>query len=112
MKYLYFIPIILVIYLIYDYFNLKLSSNKAKKMISQGQIDYIIDVRTLKEWNEGHHPDAVHLPMGRFPENINKNSRLLIYCRTGRRAKIAVQQYIKKGYKNVNYITGNYKSLI
>ena len=115
MKYLYFIPIILVTYLIYDYFklfNLKLSSNKAKKMISQGQINYIIDVRTLKEWNEGHHPDAIHFPMGTFPKNINKNSRILIYCRTGRRAKIAVQQYIKKGYKNVNYITGNYKSLI
>ena len=68
-------------------------------MIREGKIDYIIDVRTLEEWNEGHHPDAVHLPHGRFPENINKNSRLLIYCRTGRRAEIAVQQYIKKVIK-------------
>ena len=112
MKYLIILLILLIVYLFYSLSNHEISSDKAKKMIREGKIDYIIDVRTLEEWNEGHHPEAVHLPMGRFPENINKNSRLLIYCRTGRRAKIAVQQYIKKGYKNVNYITGNYKSLL
>lgn len=112
MKYLYFIIIILILYLIYDYFNPKLSSLKAKKMISSGEIDYIIDVRTDEEWNQGHHPKAIHIPMGTFPNNIDKESVILIYCRTGRRAKIAVQQYIKRGYKNIYYIEGDYKSII
>ena len=115
MKYLYLIPIILILYLIYNQiklYNYKLSSNKAKELIKSGQIDYIIDIRTKEEWNKGHHPNAIHIPLGTFPENINKKSRILIYCRTGRRTKIALQQYIKKGYKNIYYIEGNYKLIV
>ena len=114
MKYLYLISIILTIYLIFNFFTLdyhKISSVKAKNLINQGKIDYIIDVRTIEEWNIGHHPNAIHIPLGTFPENINKKSRILIYCRTGRRAKIAVKQYIKKGYENLYYIEGNYKTI-
>jgi phage shock protein E len=112
MKYLIILSILLIFYFLYFSTLPKISSDKAKKMIREGKIDYIIDVRTLEEWDEGHHPNAIHIPIGTYPKNINKKSRILIYCRTGRRAKIAVQQYIKKGYKNINYITGNYKSLL
>ena len=112
MKLIYFLPIILILYLFYNQYDHKLSSSKAKKMISKGEIDYIIDVRTVEEWNKGHHPKAIHIPMGTFPNNMNKESVILIYCRTGRRAKIAVQQYIKRGYKNIYYIEGDYKSII
>ena len=62
MKYFIILPILLIVYLFYLLSNPEISSDKAKKMIREGKIDYIIDVRTLEEWNEGHHPDAVHLP--------------------------------------------------
>ena len=66
MKYLYFISIILILYLIYDHFNHKLSSSKAKMMISLEEIDYIIDVRTVEEWSQDI--ILIHIPMGTFPK--------------------------------------------
>ena len=55
-----------------NYITIKYLQVMRKELIKAGQIDYIIDIRTVEEWNKGHHPNAIHIPMGTFPENINK----------------------------------------
>ncbi|MHB8772723.1 MAG: rhodanese-like domain-containing protein [Syntrophales bacterium] len=65
----------------------------------------IIDVRTEVEWNNGHLEGAVLIPYDRIGEKIgtavkDKNTRIYLYCRTGRRTKIAQEALEKLGYKN------------
>ncbi len=66
----------------------------------------IIDVRTEAEWRSGHIEGAVLIPYEQIGEKIgavakDKTKRIYLYCRTGRRAKIAQESLNKLGYKDV-----------
>jgi len=69
--------------------------------------DYIIlDVRTIKEYNEGHIPNAICIPNETIGEEIinklpNKDQLILIYCRSGNRSKQAAAKLEKLGYTNL-----------
>jgi rhodanese-related sulfurtransferase len=92
-----------------------ISSKQAKKMILTGRIKRVIDVRTYMEYNIGHYPRAIHLPINR----MNKKSTaglprkgLLVYCNSGQRARAAAEKLIKLGFKDVYYIAGHYSTLL
>ncbi|MBE6312490.1 MAG: rhodanese-like domain-containing protein [Bacteroidales bacterium] len=78
--------------------------NKSKKFI-------IVDVRTAKEYYDGHVENAVLMPMQEMDtmaEKIlpNKKQTIFLYCRTGRRSNIVAQKLIESGYKSVYDIGG------
>lgn len=95
----------------------KISSEEAKKMIQNGDIRFVIDVRTNMEWDIGHYKNALHIPVQEITEeninkyNISKDSGILVYCNTGQRARFAADMIKKYGYSRVYYITTTYKSL-
>ena len=65
-----------------------------------------IDVRTPEEFNEGHLQGAINIPFEQIVGKIaevapNKNTQIHLYCRSGRRAEIALQELTKQGYINV-----------
>lgn len=67
----------------------------------------IVDVRRDDEYKAGHIPGAVLLTMETITEETaakvlsNKNQMILIYCRSGRRSKIAAQNLLDLGYTNL-----------
>jgi phage shock protein E len=66
----------------------------------------IIDARTEAEWNEGHLEGAVLIPFDRIAQGIttyasDKNTEIVLYCRTGRRSGIALETLKKSGYTNL-----------
>ncbi|EPY2274256.1 rhodanese-like domain-containing protein [Clostridium sporogenes] len=66
----------------------------------------IIDVRTSKEFSNGHIPKSLNIPMDSFKDtmlskNIDKNTKIIIYCNTGVRAKNASNLLDKLGFTNV-----------
>ncbi len=67
----------------------------------------IVDVRRDDEYKAGHIPSAVLLTMETITEETaakvlsNKNQMILIYCRSGRRSKIAAQNLLDLGYTNL-----------
>lgn len=67
----------------------------------------IIDVRTVEEYDAGHIIGAVNIPVETMHEGQdlsvipNKETPLLLYCRTGRRAVTAGQILVRNGYKYV-----------
>jgi len=66
----------------------------------------IIDVRTEEEWNNGHLKGAFLIPYGQIGAKIGtvvreKSQRIYLYCRTGRRTKIAQETLYKLGYTDV-----------
>jgi phage shock protein E len=67
---------------------------------------FIIDVRTVQEWNNGHLEGAVLIPYDQIGEKIgsvvkDKSKKIYVYCRSGRRSKIAKEALDKLGYKNI-----------
>ncbi len=90
--------------------------NQARQMIDRGVFDYIIDVRTPEEWNKGHHPKAILLPIGEFiselPKQVpDKNTRILFVCRKGIRSSAAASMARDMGYKNIGYVKGYHYGL-
>ncbi len=67
----------------------------------------IVDVRRDEEYKAGHIPGAVILTMETITEETatkvlpDKNQMILIYCRSGRRSKIAAQNLFDLGYTNI-----------
>jgi len=96
---------------------LRISSETGKRLIQEHKIDLILDVRTDVERNTlGFYPGSVHIQSAdldqRMPsEYPNKDIRILAYCNTGHRARMATEQLRKLGYANARYISSTYDTL-
>lgn len=68
----------------------------------------LVDVRTPQEFAEGHIEGAINVMWGKtFDDNLqraklNKTKIIAVYCRGGRRSKMAGDRLIEKGYKVVD----------
>jgi rhodanese-related sulfurtransferase len=66
---------------------------------------YIIDVREEDEYESGHLINSYNIPLSRLDdienENISKDSKIIIYCRSGNRSKTAQERLNSMGYTNV-----------
>ena len=109
---LFIILTILIIYYTYSS-NLRISIKKAKELIKLYNVK-IIDVRTNYEWDIGHYKNAIHIPakdiniLNLSKNNIKSTDKIIVYCNTGQRAKIAAEKIYKLGFKNVKYIVEPY----
>lgn len=82
------------------------------KTIMDTEKDYIIiDARTGSEYAEGHIEGAMLIPeyeiAARAEKELpKKDALILVYCRSGRRSKIASDELVKLGYTNVKEFGG------
>ena len=82
------------------------------KNIMDTETDYIIiDARTTEEFAEGHIENAILIPEYEIAERAEKElprkeQLILVYCRSGRRSKIASEELVKLGYTNVKEFGG------
>lgn len=87
-----------------------LDADEAAKYLKDDRVKYVIDVRTLMEWNMGHNKDALHIPVTEFRadhpkfRNISRSAGILLYCNTGQRARYAAELMRGYGFKNVYYL--------
>ena len=61
----------------------------------------LVDVREQQEWDLGHAPDAVHIPLGELERRLNELPRsqpLVVTCRGCGRASRAVKFLRDQGY--------------
>jgi len=65
----------------------------------------VIDVRTEREFNGGHYPGAVNIPVNQLStrtKTIGKPDQTIVtYCHSGMRSGSARKILLAKGYKNV-----------
>ncbi len=71
----------------------------------------VVDVRTEKEYQEGHVMNALHIPLGMLDDRIQelqvyKNHAVLVMCRTGARSGQAAIKLKKQGFTNAHNIGG------
>lgn len=83
----------------------KIEAQKAKELMDAGGVT-VVDVRTAEEYAEAHVPGAVLVPLdtigGEAPAELpDKEAKLLVYCRSGRRSAQAAEQLAALGYSDV-----------
>jgi|WetSurMetagenome_2_1015567.scaffolds.fasta_scaffold00796_6 hydroxyacylglutathione hydrolase len=74
-----------------------------------------LDVRSQREWDGGHIPNARHIYLpdlpGRMGE-LNKKAPVATYCETGFRASIAGSLLRKAGFEDVRNVPGSWRAWV
>ena len=89
----------------------QISGAEAKALMDSESGYIIIDARTQSEYDEGHIPGAILIPEYEIADRAekelhDKSQLILVYCRSGRRSKIAAEELVKLGYTNVKEFGG------
>lgn len=84
----------------------QISQEEAKNIMDTDDSILILDVRTKSEYAEGHIKDAVLMPYDEIEDYAesefeDKDQKILVYCRSGNRSKVAAQILAGLGYTNV-----------
>ena len=82
------------------------------KTIMDTEVGYVIlDTRTREEYDQGHIPGAIQISHDEIMEKAeevltDKDQLILVYCRSGRRSKIAAEALVELGYTNIKEFGG------
>ena len=90
---------------------MNITAGEAKQIMDSEEGYIILDVRTQEEYDEGHIPGAILIPNTeievRAEEELpDKDQLILVYCRSGRRSKLASERLVKLGYTNIKEFGG------
>ena len=88
-----------------------ITAEEAKTIMDTGAGYVILDVREQDEYDAGHIPGAILIPYTQIEEKANemlpdKDQLILVYCRSGRRSKIAAEALAELGYTNIKEFGG------
>lgn len=82
-----------------------------ERLVSQGFAGVILDVRLPEEFADSHIPQALNMPHELLKEHLatlgKTNTPLLVYCRSGRRAGIAMEELHELGYSQLYHLSGD-----
>ena len=89
----------------------QISGAEAKALMDSESGYIIIDARSQEEYDQGHIPGAILIPEYEIADRAeselpDKDQLLLVYCRSGRRSKIAAEELVKLGYTNIKEFGG------
>ena len=89
----------------------QINGAEAKALMDSESGYIIIDARTRSEYDEGHIPGSILIPEYEIADRAekelpDKDQLILVYCRSGRRSKIAAEELVKLGYTNVKEFGG------
>ncbi len=79
------------------------SADEGQQMLEDGAL--LLDVREADEWDAGHAPEAVWIPMGDLQarvEELPRDRRIVAICRSGARSDAVAGALIGAGYDAVN----------
>ena len=88
-----------------------ITAEEAKQIMDTEEGYIILDVRTQEEYDQGHIPGAILIPDTEIKtkaEDVltDKNQLILVYCRSGRRSKLAAEALAELGYTNIKEFGG------
>lgn len=91
----------------------EIAQSRAKKLMDTREDVRVVDVRTEAEYAAGHIRGAVSIPLGRITGRASvakalpdRKQWILIYCHSGRRARIAAGKLAELGYTKVRSFGG------
>lgn len=89
----------------------QITQEEARRIMDSDESHIILDVREQDEFDAGHIPGAILLPYTEIENKAekilpDKSAQILVYCRSGRRSKIAADSLVKLGYTNIKEFGG------
>ena len=90
---------------------MNITAEEAKQIMDNEEGYIILDVREQDEYDAGHIPGAILIPYTQIAEKAeevltDKDQLILVYCRSGRRSKIAAEALAELGYTNIKEFGG------
>ena len=90
---------------------MNITAEEAKQIMDNEEGYFILDVRTQEEYDASHIPGAILIPYTQIEEKVDemlpdKDQLILVYCRSGRRSKIAAEALVELGYTNIKEFGG------
>ena len=90
---------------------MNITAEEAKQIMDSEEGYIILDTRTQAEYDEGHIPGAIVIPHDEITDRAeeelpHKDQLLLVYCRSGRRSKLAAEALVELGYTNIKEFGG------
>lgn len=88
-----------------------ITAQEAKKIMDTERNYIILDTRTQAEYDEKHIPGAIVISHDEIKEKAesvlrDKDQLILVYCRSGRRSKLAAEDLVELGYTNIKEFGG------
>ena len=88
-----------------------ITAQEAKAIMDSEEGCIILDVREQDEYDAGHIPGAILIPYTKIEEMAeamlpDKDQLILVYCRSGRRSKIAAEALAELGYTSIKEFGG------
>ena len=88
-----------------------ITAEEAKEIMDTEEGYVILDVREQDEYDAGHISGAILIPYTQIEAKANemlpdKDQLILVYCRSGRRSKIAAEALAELGYTNIKEFGG------
>jgi rhodanese-related sulfurtransferase len=83
------------------------TATEAIELASEGTL--LVDVREQWEWDAGHAPTAVHIPMGSLGERLEEipdDQSVLVICHSGGRSLTVGTALADAGFRAVNVFGG------
>jgi sulfur-carrier protein adenylyltransferase/sulfurtransferase len=86
---------------------------EAMAALNNGDSPLLLDIRERDEWDEGHLPDAIHIPRGSLESRVeqtipDRNRRVVVYCAGGSRSAFAARTLQELGYEHVSSLRGGF----
>ena len=70
---------------------------------------FVLDVRTVEEWNEFHAPNTTLIPLDQLEARLNevpRDKEIVVVCRSGNRSQQGRDILLSAGFKQVTSMTG------
>ena len=90
---------------------MNITAQEAKEIMDREEGYVILDTRAQEEYDEGHIPGAILIPHDEILQKAeslltDKDQLILVYCRSGRRSKLAAEDLQRLGYTNIKEFGG------
>ena len=87
-----------------------ISPEEAREYLTDSNYQFI-DVRTDNEYDSGHIPNSIHIPLHQIQDRMSeidslKNKNIIAYCRSGARSSKATKILVEAGFDVLNLSGG------
>lgn len=89
-----------------SYAEMKVDYNFIRQNINNDEV-VLLDVRTLEEFSHGSIPGSVNIDILNETEfkidslDLDRNKELVVFCKSGKRAKVAIENLQSMNFKNI-----------
>ena len=96
-------------------FSSLITATELKRELASAEPPFVIDVRDLQEYEEGHLEGVTHIPLfelrGRMG-SIPRDRAIVVHCRVGKRGHVGARILRGAGFERVRNLTGGWTSAL